>query len=130
MAHLPLEVDDVTMHLLAEGAAGWTVVTMGAIAMAESGRDGYAVNVNHSPGQPSHRSLDIGLFQINTFWNPNHTIRDLLGPVYNVRTALAILRAAGGPGDGYNRWNTYRAGAHLPFLHECRESAQRLGVNI
>jgi Lysozyme like domain len=74
MATLVLTSDEVAELLVQAGAQGWTVVTMGAIAVPESGRNGYAINVNDSPEKPSHRSLDVGLFQINTFFNPKHAI--------------------------------------------------------
>src|SRR5262245_56573616 len=102
---------------------------MGGIAVPESGRNAYAVNVNHSPGKPSHRSLDVGLFQISTFFNPKHPIRDLLDPIYNTRVALEILAGAGGPPDGYRRWNAFNSGLHKPYLAEARAAARRVGVN-
>ena len=121
--------DDVATILINEGGRGWTVVTMGAIAVPESGRDAYAINVNHSPEKPSHRSIDVGLFQINTFFNPQHTITDLLDPEYNTRVALRVLAGAGGPPSGYSRWNAYKAGLHVPHLPEARAAARRLGVS-
>lgn len=128
MAKLVLTSDEVARLLVGQGAKGWTVVTMGAIAVPESGRDAYAVNVNHSPEKPSHRSMDVGLFQINTFFHPQHALRDLLDPEYNARIALQILAAAGGPPTGYSRWNAYKAGLHQPHLAEARAAARRVGV--
>ena len=128
MAKLILTSDQVASALVEQGAKGWTVVTLGAIAVPESGRNAYAVNVNDSPDKPSHRSLDLGLFQINTFWNPTHAIADLLDPAYNTRVALQILAGAGGPPKGYERWNAYKAGLHQPHLSEARAAARRLGV--
>jgi hypothetical protein len=128
MAKLMATPDEIAQLLARAGAQGWTVVTMGAIAVAESGRNAYAVNVNHSPEKPSHRSIDVGLFQINTFFNPQHAIKDLLDPEYNVGVALRILASAGGPPSGYARWNTYKAGAHTPYLTEARAAARRIGV--
>ena len=128
MAKLILTSDEVAELLVQEGAQGWTVVTMGGIAVPESGRDAYAVNVNHSPDKPSHRSIDVGLFQINTFFNPQHAISDLLDPSYNTRVALRILTGAGGPPAGYRRWNAFNAGLHKPHLPEARAAARRVGV--
>lgn len=128
MAALVLTADEVAELLIEEGAEGWTVVTMGGIVVAESGRNAYAVNVNHSPDKPSHRSIDVGLFQINSFFNPRHKIRDLFDPRYNTRVALRVLADAGGPPSGYRRWNAYQAGLHVPHLAEARAAARRLGV--
>jgi hypothetical protein len=128
MAKLMVTSDEIAQLLVGAGAQGWTVVTMGAIAVPESGRNAYAVNVNHSPDKPSHRSIDVGLFQINTFYNPKQAIKDLLDPEYNVRAALQILASAGGPPNGYARWNTYKAGSHAPHLTEARAAARRIGV--
>jgi hypothetical protein len=129
MAALMLTSDAIAELLVAAGGKGWTVVTMGAIAAAESGRNAYAVNVNHSPEKASHRSIDVGLFQINSFFNPRHTIKDLLDPRYNTRVALAVLADAGGPPAGYRRWNAYTAGLHTAHLSESRAAARRQGVN-
>ncbi len=129
MASLLLTSDEIAQLLIATGGTGWTVVTMGAIAAAESGRNAYAVNVNHSPEKPSHRSIDVGLFQINTFFNPRHAIKDLLDPRYNTRVALAVLADAGGPPTGYRRWNVYKAGLHTAHLPEARAAARRHGVD-
>jgi len=130
MAHLLHTADDVARLLVAEGATGWTVVTMGAICAAESGRDAYAVNVNHAPGQPWHRSLDVGLFQINTYWNPIQKIVELLDPRYNTALALAILYDAGGPPTGYMRWKAFTSGTFRPYMPECRDAANRIGVKV
>jgi len=130
VAKLMLSSDDVAQLLIRAGGQGWTVVTMGAIAVPESGRNAYAINVNHSPEKPSHRSIDIGLFQINTFFNAQHAIKDLLDPEYNTRIALQILAGAGGPPKGYGRWNAYTAGLHHPHLAEARAAARRLGVAV
>jgi hypothetical protein len=128
VAKLMLTTHEVAELLVKAGGNGWTVVTMGAIAAAESGRNAYAVNVNDSPDKPSHRSLDLGLFQINTFFNPQHAIKDLLDPELNTRVALQILKDAGGPPNGYNRWNAFKAGLHKPHLPEARAAARRAGV--
>jgi Lysozyme like domain len=130
MAHLLLTADDVARLLVAEGATGWTVVTMGAICAAESGRDAYAVNVNHAPGQAWHRSLDVGMFQVNTFFNSTQKISELLDPEWNTTIALKILADAGGPPVGYMRWNAYRNGMYRPYLPECRDAANRIGVKV
>jgi hypothetical protein len=148
MAHLNLTADDIARLLVAEGATGWTVVTMGAICAAESGRDAYAVNVNHAPGSPPyrdpktgkwvdgkpaepwHRSLDVGLFQVNTFFNPVQKIAELLDPRYNTALALAILHDAGGPPTGYMRWKAYEKGTYRPYMPECRDAANRIGVKV
>jgi hypothetical protein len=128
MAKLMLTSDQVAQLLIQCGAQGWTVVTMGSITVPESNRNAYAINVNDSPEKPSHRSIDVGLFQINTFWNPTHAVTDLLDPEYNTKVALQILAASGGPPKGYARWNTYVAGVHTPHLPEARAAAKRMGV--
>ena len=128
MAALVLSSDEVAELLIQEGGRGWTVVTMGGIVVVESGRNAYAINVNHSPDKPSHRSIDVGLYQINSYYNPRHTIENLLDPAYNTRVALEVLADAGGPPKGYRRWNAFRAGLHVPHLAESRAAARRLGV--
>jgi len=130
VSHLQLNADDVARLLVKEGATGWAVVTMGAIAAAESGRDAYNLSVVHAPGKAWHRSVDQGLYQVSSFWFPAHRQIDLVDPVYCTRVALDILDDAGGPGDGYTRWNVYESGAYKPFVSECRAAARRAGVDV
>ena len=128
MAKLMLTSDQVATVLVEQGAKGWAVVTMGAIAVPESGRNAYAVNVNDSPDKPSHRSLDVGLFQINTFWNPTHPIADLLDPAYNTEFAVQILAVAGGPPRATSDGTPTRPACSRADVPEARAAARRLGV--
>ena len=130
MAHFNLTADDVARLLVAEGATGWTVVTMGAICAAESGRDAYAVNVNHAPGQAWHRSLDVGLFQVNTFFWPRWELDELLDPQINTNVALGILAVGGNPPTGYRAWKAWTNGTFRPYMPECRDAANRIGVKV
>lgn len=136
MAKLPHSA--VQIAELAQDAwfVSWQVATMGAICAAESGRDAYESNTVHAPDKPWHRSQDIGLWQINTWFNPTHAVADLFDPAYNARTAFAIWTDAGGLRTnpvtgrpfGYERWNVYKTGAYKPHLAAAIEAARQVGA--
>jgi len=123
--------------LLSAGFTGWRIPTFTAIGWAESGGDTYSLNLNVKPDKIDHLSLDIGLWQINDFWWPKFTRKqttDLLESancVYSMVGGNAgILKAAssGKQSGGYWYWNTYKVGAHVPFLHDAVIAAKSLGV--
>lgn len=134
MAKLILTPALVAGMLRDAGFVGWQVVRMGQIAMAESALNAYAVNVVDNPESLAHRSLDIGLLQINTYWidTQMHPIAELLDPVENCQTAHDIFVARGGvrnPIDGYNAWTTYRTGAYMKWQTQALEASRQPPIN-
>jgi hypothetical protein len=134
MAKLPLTPTEAAQLFVDAGFRSWQVVRMGQIAMAESGLDGYAVNVVHRPGSPAHRSLDVGLCQINTWWNGVTDLRgvtDLLDPFWNAHTAYTIFTLRDGlrnPVLGYQAWTTYTSGAFQRWQTQAVEAARAVGA--
>lgn len=56
-------------------------ISMVSIAMAESGGNPKARNVNHKPGKEDDGSVDRGLYQFNNYWNPEISDADAYDPV-------------------------------------------------
>lgn len=133
MAKLPISPVDTAYFLLEAGFVGWQVVRFGAIAAAESALNAYAINVNHIPGSIAHRSLDIGLLQINSFFwlSESVSISLLLDPAGNCRTAFDIFKYFGGlrdPVKGYNAWASYRNRTFVPFHSQAYAAAEEAGA--
>jgi hypothetical protein len=78
-----------------------------AIAMAESGGLVRAKNRNRRP-----RSVDRGLFQINSHWHPEVTRACAFDALCNARAALRISRG----GRDWSEWNAYRNRSYRAFL--------------
>lgn len=109
------------------GIPGWPAVTAVAIALAESGGNAYAVNVNdYDPTLPSYLSLDLGAWQTNTHWHPEILISDALNPEAQ---AVHVKRIAKGVGWQYNwtAWNTFRTGAHVRWMPLARVAVREAG---
>lgn len=102
------------------------IVTFTAIVLAESGGNAYAVGVNGNPNRPSYRSLDVGLFQINTYWHPQYSIANLLDPLANTLAA----RTLSGGWATFAPWNAWHNGAFNAFVPRAYAAAQGLGYVI
>jgi hypothetical protein len=128
--------------LVDEGFTGWPVVTFGAIGMAESNLNPLALHRVNKPGSPAHLSVDHGWLQINDYWQADviliarvlHPKRSesmfLADPRLCARIARQIFDRAGGAPKGYERWTTYRTGAHKPHLPAARVAARTIGINV
>jgi hypothetical protein len=124
--------------LVDEEFTGWQVVTFGAIGMAESGLDPYALHRVVKPGSPAHLSIDHGWLQINDYWqatmlhlNDVHVVSQYLADPHNCAwVARHIYLEAGGGVKGYNLWNTYRSGAYRPYVPDAREAAHTVGIKV
>jgi phage protein D len=102
------------------GFTGNDAVTMGAIAMAESGGSVRALN-----SRPP--DLSYGLWQINMIGGLGPERRRQLGlssneqlydPATNARAARAIYQQ-----QGFNAWSVYRSGAYKRYLPAARAGA-------
>ena len=156
MARLDLTPTDVVKLLDAEtDFIGYQIVVMAAICSAESGRNAYANNVNHSTADPlpvTHRSLDAGLWQLNSYWLPKvlaaenqpvPTLDTVFGLVYDpvqnakwaaVWWAHAFKTTAGTYSQkligAYSAWASYAAGTHKPFMKASYDAAVAAGVDL
>jgi hypothetical protein len=130
MAKLSLTATEIAQLAADAGFQTWQVVRMTSICLAESAGNAYAVNVVHNPTSPAHRSLDIGLWQINTHWWPG-SILERLDPAGNARMAWEVFEAHDGPRspvNGYNAWTTYRNMSYLVHQPAAITAARAIGV--
>lgn len=102
------------------GFTGNDAITMGAIAMAESGGSVRALN-SRAP------DLSYGIWQINMIGRLGPERRQQLGlssneqlydPATNARAARAIWQQ-----QGFNAWSVYRSGAYRRYLAAARAGA-------
>ena len=104
----------------------WSAVNFGAICWAESGGNAHATPVVVNPDSPAHLSLDVGLMQLNTFWQQARfsNVAAALDPATNVRLAvdLCLLPHSTNPDPKpwrptWHWWAGYTSGnykVHLP----------------
>lgn len=144
---LPLSFVEVAQHAVDAGWKGWQVVDAVAIAKAESGHDAYAIGVVGAPERtladgtvepnPAYRSLDVGLWQINSFWHPAQPIVDMLDPAKNAAYAFKMWTAKfeSAPGDwadrvhaAWRQWAVYKAGMHVAYKSAAVDAARAVGA--
>jgi len=120
--------------LYAAGFRGYRIPTMIAIGQAESALDERAINLNtHDPQSPAYLSLDLGVWQINTYWwvDKRYRVQQLFDPTFNATVAWEVFTKSGGtnsaPVTGYQAWNTYRINRHTPFLSAAVKTWDQMG---
>lgn len=99
-------------------------VTVAAVVLAESGGKPLAVSaVRWNPTSPTHLSLDVGLFQLNTHWHtvtgpypdvPPITVAQCLNPFTAWEQTWKVLNKARPDTWHYNLtpWSVYKSGAY------------------
>ena len=139
-ARFPHTFEEVARLAVVAGFTGYQVVTMTAISKAESNHDAYAVGVVDNPAapdSPSYRSLDVGLWQVNTYWWPNVPVAELLDPAGNARQARRVFTSRFDAAKGtwaervkvaYSGWAVYKAGAHERHMPAAFQAAHAVGV--
>lgn len=88
--------------------AGWPenlIVTMGAVALAESGGDPNALN--------ARGEYSVGLLQVNRRAHPQYPEHLLRQPLYNAQAALEIYRK-----QGIRAWGAYTDGRYRRYLSQ------------
>jgi hypothetical protein len=105
----------------------WRPVTACAVVLAESAGDPLAVGkLVYKPGSPAHLSLDLGIFQLNSYYqtvvNPYPTIEpigwaDCFNPVaaYEHVWKLITIERKGWNYD-WSKWTTYITGAYDNYV--------------
>lgn len=115
-----MAMEEVAAVCLAAGMRAWPAVTAVAIAWAESGGNAYAVNVNDAnPQSEAYLSLDLGIWQTNTYWHPEVPIAEALDPVQQIMHVRRIAERVGVYGwvsYVWTPWNTFTAGAYAKFV--------------
>lgn len=102
----------------------WRPVTACAIQLAESGGDPLAVSPRAlwQPGKPTHLSLDLGPWQLNSYYNtvtgpypdvPPISMADCFDPVKAwIQTWKIINKGRTGWNYNWSAWTTYNTGAY------------------
>lgn len=112
-------MDEVAVICLESGMRGWPTVTAISIAWAESGGNAYAVNINDgNPDNQAYLSMDLGLWQTNTFWHPEIPIAEAFTPVnqiIHVRRIAERTESWSWIAYDWSAWNTYKAKLHQKF---------------
>jgi Lysozyme like domain len=101
----------------------WRPVTGCAVVMAESGGDPLATGpANWSPGNVAHLSIDLGIFQLNSYWHtvvdpfpdvPKITMADCFDPQKAMaQTWKVINKAKTGWNYNWTAWTAYQSGSY------------------
>ena len=106
-----LSMDEVALLSYNAGFRATNLVTAIAVVWAESGGNAWAININSSPGKPTHGSIDIGLAQFNTYWWSTHKANDLMKPDYSMALMFKASR-----GNNFSFWSAFVHGMHRPYI--------------
>lgn len=121
-------MSDVAQLAVNAGFRNWYVVTITSMLWVESRGNIWAINLNaQNPESPAYLSLDLGLCQFNTFWNPLMTSQQAFDPVWSLATMFAITRAGTANLD---RWASHSSGAYKTYAHDALLAARAVGVPI
>ena len=117
----PEEMADIVCPVME--APDWNAINCVAIGLAESGGYEWATNlVDHNPDASAFLSLDLGIWQTNTFWHPNLGIRDAYTPEVQIVYVEKIAKKEGEWGYDWSLWVTWKNGAYKQFLGAAREA--------
>jgi cell wall-associated NlpC family hydrolase len=102
--------------------AGWSedqIPMVVSIAMAESGGNPAARHANND----SHGSVDMGLMQINDYWQRDKTGGvNIDDPIANLKIAKQVYDEAG----GWSPWSTFKNGAYQNFLSDATNNRSQV----
>ena len=101
----------------AAGVPDDQLATAVAIAMAESGLNPNATNVN------TDGSVDRGLWQINNAAHPDVSDSSAFNPATAAQDMLNISNG----GTNWSPWVTYQTGAYLNYLPEAEQAVRQIG---
>ena len=106
----------------------WSSITCLALCWAESGGDAFARPVVINESSPAHLSLDVGLMQMNTHWQPHHKLPDLLTPQYNVTAGVSLALFDGSPpwSPNWGWWSAHKNGSWKQHLGPARHAINRV----
>lgn len=101
----------------------WRIVTACAVVLAESGGDPLARGaVVWAPESPAHLSIDLGLFQLNSYWQvevdpypsiPKIAWADCFDPVVAFEHVWKLINhTKTGWNYDWSSWTAYRTGAY------------------
>lgn len=91
----------------------WQGINCIAVALGESGGYEAAIHLNDSnPTAASYLSLDLGMWQINTFYYPQFSAKTLFTPALQLKLAVVPIAQppAGKWAFNWNPWLTWSKG--------------------
>lgn len=106
--------------------AGFTpaeAVTIVAIAIAESGLNSDAVNINPPDNRTPVESHDRGILQINDYWHKDVTDACAFDPKCAFQAAYVISDG----GTSFWAWRTFQVGAHGQYMGEVQAAIETQG---
>ena len=105
----------------------WHAVNCVAIALAESGGYEHATNlVDDDPDAMAYLSLDIGMWQVNTYWHPDLTIRNSYTPETQIVYVERLAKKKDEWGYDWDLWVTWKNGAAQDRLGEARNAVNHV----
>ncbi len=107
----------------------WRAVTFTAIIRGESGFNPLAISkAIWAPDKPYHRSVDLGLVQLNSHWNvdndpypdvPRVSVSDTLDPFVAFNQAWKMMnKQRVGWAYNWNAWVVFKTGAYDRYVFE------------
>lgn len=118
----------IAQKVVAAGFKGWYVVTIVAMLWVESRGNVWAIGLNASdPSSPAYLSLDLGLVQWNTFYNPDMTTQQAFDPDWAL--ARMYTKTNGGV-RALDLWSSHKSGAYRTYAHDALLAARAAGVLI
>jgi hypothetical protein len=118
-----LSAAQIASYAAGAGFTGQGLVDAVAVALAESGGNTEATHTNSD----TYRSVDRGLWQINSHWHPEVSAAQAFDPA---QAAAAAYRISGG-GRSWSPWSTWTNGAaavHIPTATMAAHQAKPTGA--
>ena len=127
--YTPVEIAEVALTVF---DPDWNAINAVAVALAESGGWSRAIHlVDEDEESRAFLSLDLGLWQVNTFWHPTLAIDESLRPEVQVVYVAQIAKRREAWGYSWELWTTWRTGAYHDHLPAARAAVnQAAGVDI
>jgi hypothetical protein len=111
-------MSEIAPLIVRAGFTGVDAITALAVCWAESGGNTLAVNINvANPLSPSFRSMDLGLCQFNTYWNPKFPIADMFDPGKSVERMWQLHSHY-----GFRLWTVFHTGTYQRWIDSARNS--------
>lgn len=114
-----LSASQIAVYASNAGFSGDALVTIVAIALAESGGNPNAYNPETASGAGANQG-SYGLWQIFLMDNPQYANENLYDPQTNANAARDIYN-----NSGFGAWSTYSDGSYLSYVAEAQASVSQ-----
>lgn len=123
-----ITMQEIAQKVVNAGFKNWYVVTVTSMLWVESRGNVWAIGLNaQDPSSAAYLSLDLGLVQWNTYYNPDMTTQQAFDPDW----ALARMYAKTSGGVRYlDLWSSHKSGAYKTYAHDAYLAARAVGVPI